>query len=168
MSSPNPATSSASDPARQLLRHALATLAYRGAKPLRDAPEGFSSFDCGGGCRTPGQLLAHIGDLLDWGLSIAEGKQQWHNAQPQSWEQDVKRFHAALAAFDAYLASGKPLQAPVEQLFQGPIADALTHVGQVAIARRLAGSPVKGENYFVADIRAGHVGSDQSAPKREF
>lgn len=80
----------------------------------------------------------------------------------------MKRFHAALAAFDAYLASDKPLHAPAEKLFQGPVADALTHVGQIAVMRRLAGSPVKGENYFVADISAGRVGTEQNAPKREF
>ena len=74
----------------------------------------------------------------------------------------------ALNALDAYLASDKPLHAPVEKLFQGPIADALTHVGQIAVLRRLAGSPVKGENYFVAEITAGRVGHDQAAPKREF
>jgi len=68
----------------------------------------------------------------------------------------------------AHLASDKPLHAPVEKLFQGPVADALTHVGQIAVLRRLAGSPVKGENYFVADIAAGRVGADQAAPKREF
>ena len=168
MSSANPAPSPSAEPARQLLRHTVATLAYRGAKAVRGAPEGFSSFSSGSGCRTPGQVLAHVGDLLDWGLSMAEGSRQWHDSKPQSWDEDVKRFHGALAAFDAYLASEKTLNAPVEKLFQGPIADALTHVGQIAQMRRLAGSPVKGENYFVADINAGRVGAEQSAPKREF
>ena len=99
---------------------------------------------------------------------MADGSRQWHDLKPQSWNDDVRRFHAALAAFDAYLASDKPLRAPAETLFQGPVADALTHVGQIAMMRRLAGSPVKGENYFVADISAGRVGAEQSAPKREF
>jgi hypothetical protein len=168
MTAANPAPSPQSDPARQLLRHTLATLAYRGGKALREAPNGFSSFTCGGGCRTAGQILAHIGDLLDWGLSTASGKEKWNASDVQSWESDGKRFHAALNALDAYLASDKPLHAPVEKLFQGPIADALTHVGQIAVLRRLAGSPVKGENYFVAEVTAGRVGHDQAAPKREF
>jgi len=158
----------AEDPARQLLRHTLATLAYRGGKVLRGAPDNFSSFNCGSGCRAAGEILAHIGDLLDWALSMAEGNQRWFDSKPQVWTADVKAFHEKLAAFDAYLASDKPLQAPVEKLFQGPVADALTHVGQIAILRRLAGSPVKGENYFAADISAGRVGTEQSAPKREF
>ena len=151
-----------------MLRHTLATLAYRGGKTLRGAPEGFSGFRASASTRTPGQVLAHIGDLLDWALSIAQGKQEWHNSQLQSWEMDSQRFFTALAAFDAYLASGGPLGAPVEKLFQGPIADALTHVGQIAILRRMADAPVRAENYFRAEIVAGRVGPDQAAPKREF
>jgi hypothetical protein len=153
---------------RQLLRHTLATLAYRGGKTLRGAPEGFSGFGASETTRTPGQILAHIGDLLDWALSISQGKQEWRNSQQQSWEMDSQRFFAALAAFDSYLDSGEPLGAPAEKLFQGPIADALTHVGQIAILRRMAGTPVRAENYFRAGIVAGRVGPDQSAPKREF
>ena len=157
-----------SEQERQMLRHTLATLAYRGGKTLRGAPEGFSGFRASASTRTPGQVLAHIGDLLDWALSIAQGKQEWHNSQMQSWELDSQRFFAALAALDAYLASGEPLGAPVEKLFQGPIADALTHVGQIAILRRMANAPVRAENYFRAEIVAGRVGPDQAAPKREF
>ena len=157
-----------SEQERQMLRHTLATLAYRGGKTLRGAPEGFSGFRASASTRTPGQVLAHIGDLLDWALSIAQGKQEWHISQMQSWELDSQRFFTALAAFDAYLASGEPLGAPVEKLFQGPIADALTHVGQIAILRRMADAPVRAENYFRAEIVAGRVGPDQAAPKREF
>jgi hypothetical protein len=153
---------------RQLLRHTLATLAYRGGKTLRGAPEGFSGFRASETTRTPGQILAHIGDLLDWALSISQGKQEWRNSQQQSWEMDSRRFFAGLSAFDACLASGEPLGAPLEKLFQGPIADALTHVGQIAILRRMAGAPVRAENYFRAEIVAGRVGPDQAAPRREF
>lgn len=168
MSAANPVPSAQPDTGRRLLRHTLATLAYRGGKALRGAPDGFSSFTCGGGCRTAGQILAHIGDLLDWGLSTVSGTEKWNVSDVRSWDEDVKRFHNALTALDAYLASEQPLHASVEKLFQGPVADALTHVGQIAVLRRLAGSPVKGENYFVADITAGRVGTDQAAPKREF
>lgn len=168
MSSPNPDASAALDPSRQLLRHTIATLAYRGGKAIRGAPENFSSFTCGGGCRSAGHILAHIGDLLDWSLSMVRGDQQWRDSKPQSWNDDVRRFYAGLAAFDAYLASDEPLQAPIDRLFQGPIADAITHVGQLAIMRRLAGSPLKGENYFAADVAAGRIGPDQSPPKFEF
>ena len=156
------------EPERQLLRHTVATLAYRGEKTPRGAPEGFSEFHASETTRTPGQVLAHIGDLLDWALSISREKQEWRDSQPQSWELDSQRFFAALAALDAYLASGEPLGATVEKLFQGPIADALTHVGQIAILRRMANAPVRAENYFRAEIIAGRVGADQAAPKREF
>jgi hypothetical protein len=157
-----------SDPKRQLLRHAVATLAYRGGKTLRGAPAGFAEFRASEGTRTPGQILAHLGDLLDWALCIAKGKQEWHDSPPLSWDQEVQRFSAALRAFDDYLAAPLPLGSSPEKLFQGPVADALTHIGQIAMLRRLAGSPVRGENYFRADIAAGRVGLEQAAPVREF
>lgn len=158
----------ASDSGRQLLRHCVATLGYRAAKALRGAPVGFADLRISETARTPGAILAHMGDLLDWALSIAKGNQEWHNSALRPWEQEVERFCTSLEAFDAYLASGAPLHATPEKLFQGPIADALTHVGQLATRRRLAGAPVRGENYFRADIVAGRVGLEQSAPRREF
>lgn len=168
MSTAQPISASITDPARQLLRHTVATLAYRGGKVLRGAPENFSSFTCSGGCRSAGEILSHIGDLFDWALSMAVGQRQWRDSKPQSWKQDVARFHAGLAAFDQYLNSTQPLHAPAEGLFQGPIADALTHVGQIAIMRRLAGSPVRAESFFDAEIVAGRVGPEQAPPKHEF
>jgi hypothetical protein len=157
-----------SDPKRELLRHSLATVAYRGGKAIRNAPEGFSMFHPDEGVRAPGQILAHIGDLMDWGLSMANGKREWHDSTPLPWEREVERFFKTLKNFDDYLASSEPLQAPVEKLFQGPVADALSHIGQIAILRRLAGEPIKAENYFKAEITVGRVGADQTAPKREF
>jgi hypothetical protein len=153
---------------RELLRHAVATLAYRGGKAVRGASASFSDFRAGQTTRTPGQILAHIGDLLDWALSIAMGVQQWHDSKPLLWDQQVDRFFAALKAFDSYLASPDELHAATEKLFQGPIADALTHVGQLTMLRRLADVPIRGESYFAADIAVGRVGPDQAAPKREF
>ena len=150
------------------LRHTVATLAYRGGKVLRDAPATFGTFKTGEASRTPSQILAHIGDLLDWALSLARGAQAWHDSTPATWQEDVARFFNGLERFDEYLASEAPLGVSPDQLFQGPIADSLTHVGQLAMLRRLAGSPVKGENYFRADIVAGRVGPAQSAPRREF
>ena len=153
---------------RDLLRHTVATLAYRGGKAVANAPEGFNQFRVNDSTRTPEQILAHVGDLLDWALSIAQGRQTWHNSTPLPWDQERARFFAALEALDSYLASDNSLGASEEELFQGPIADALTHVGQIAMLRRMAGGPVKGENYYVAKIEAGRVGPDQSAPRREF
>jgi len=152
-----------------LLRHTLATLAYRGGKALRGTPAEFAEFRVGEPPRTPGQILAHMGDLLDWSLSMANEKQVWHESPPLTWDQGIARFFAALEAFDQRLASGAlPAACPAEKLFQGPIADALTHVGQIAMLRRLAGCPVHGENYFVADIAAGRVGANQAEPVAGF
>jgi hypothetical protein len=152
----------------QLLRHTLATLAYRARKTVSDAPETFAAFDGGSGLRTPSQILAHMGDLFDWALSIAKGQQAWKDSKPLPWEKEVERFFAALKSFDDYLASGAPIKASPASLFQAPVADALTHVGQIAILRRLAGVPIKGENYYKAEISVGRVGTDQAKPKREF
>ena|ERR1700693_1537744 len=156
------------DAKRELLRHALATLAYRGGKAIRNAPEGFSVFHVDEGVRAPGQILAHMGDLMEWALSMANGKREWHDSKPLAWEKEVERFFGALKKFDDFLASSEPLQAPPEKLLQGPVADALTHVGQLAILRRIGGEPVKGENFYKAEITAGRVGLDQAPPKFEF
>jgi len=153
---------------RQLLRHTVATIAYRGGKAVANAPDGFNSFRISDGSRTPEQILAHIGDLFDWALSIAKGKQTWHDSKPLPWDDEVARFFATLEAFDSYLASDNVLNAPEEKLFQGPIADALTHVGQIAMLRRMAGGAIKGENYFRAEIEVGRVGPQQATPRKEF
>src|SRR5262249_34324270 len=114
------------DAGREMLRHTLATLAYRARKPLSDVPTGFGEFRASESSRTPGQILAHLGDLMDWALSIAEGKQAWHNSKPVAWQDGVARFYAAVGALDKCLASDRPLGAPVEKIFQGAIADSLT------------------------------------------
>ncbi len=162
------ADSQISDPKRALLRHALATLAYRGGKAIRNAPPAFADFHAGEGVRTPGEILAHIGDLFDWALSIARGKRTWRDSKPLPWDKEAERFFAALKQFDDYLASSEPLQAAAEKLLQGPVADALTHVGQLTILRRLAAVPIRGESYFDAEIAVGRTGPDQMPPKREF
>ena len=157
-----------SDNKREMLRHTVATLAYRGAKAVRGAPDSFATFKASETTRTPAQILAHVGDLLDWALSIAKGNETWNDSKPLDWSNEVDRFHTTLARFDEYLASEGELSATCERMFQGPIADALTHVGQIAMLRRIAGEPIKGENYSRAKIEAGRVGSEQEAPKREF
>ncbi len=157
-----------SDGARELLRHTVATVAYRGGKALRGAPASFAAYNAGDATRTPAQILAHMGDLYDWAYAMASGAPAWKDSVPLAWDDDVARFFAAVGRFDAYLASDQPLHAGADKLFQGPIADSLNHVGQLTMLRRLAGAPIKGENYFKADIATGRVGPEQTAPKREF
>ncbi len=154
--------------ARVFLRHTLATLAYRGGKAVRGAPADFGDFRIGAESRTPRQILAHIGDLLDWALWMCRGEHRWNNSEPLPWNEEVARFHGALQELDAILASNVVLGTSIERLFQGPLADALTHVGQLNMLRRLAGSPVRAENYARADIAAGQVGVRQPAPRAEF
>ena len=156
---------------RALLRHALATVTYRGGKALRDAPGSFATFRIGDPPRTPAEILAHIGDLFEWALSIAKGTQAWKGSQALEWPAEVARFFEAVGRFDAFLASDAAASLPeneISRLFQGPVADALTHIGQLAMLRRLAGSPIRGEDYHMADIVIGRVGAEQTPPRREF
>jgi len=154
------------DPKRELLRHTLAALAYRATRALEDSTENFAVFVGSG--KTPGEILAHMGDLFDWALSMAAGKPAWRNSVPLSWAEEQRRFFAALTAFDHFLASEAVLQAPIERLMQGPVADALTHVGQLAMLRRLAGEKVRGENFYVAEMAIGRTGPEQAAPVKAF
>jgi hypothetical protein len=153
---------------RRFLRHTLATLAYRAEKPLRDAPNGFAALRPEPGTRAPGEILAHMCDLLDWALRLARGTDGWRAAPATTWEAECERFFAALEALDAYVASDAPLGRTAAALFQGPIADALTHTGQLCMLRRLAGAPVRAENYVTAEIQVGRLGPDQSGARVEF
>jgi hypothetical protein len=155
------------DEKRELLRHALATVAYRATRTIEGAPDDFATFPGAG--RQPAQILAHMGDLFDWALSMAAGKQRWiHSAPKEAWAEEQQRLFATLQAFDDYLASDEEMHAPVDKLFQGPVADALTHVGQLAMLRRLAAAPVRSENFYVARIEAGTVDADQPAAVQPF
>ncbi len=156
------------DDKRALLRHTVATVAYRGGKAVRGAPESFAVYSAASTPRTPVKILAHIGDLFDWALSQAKGAEAWSDSTPLEWDREVERFFATLHRFDEFLASDAPLAAPPERMFQGAIADALAHIGQLAMLRRLAGARIKAENYSRAEIVAGRVGADQSTPRREF
>lgn len=153
---------------RDLLRHTVATIAYRGGKTLRGAPPEFASYRCNDTTRTPLEILAHINDLFDWTHHLMKGEQTWKEAVPQTWESETERFFAGLHRVDEALRISRPLALSEERLFQGPLADALTHVGQLAMLRRMAGAPVKAENYAKAEITAGRVGADQVPPRREF
>ena len=110
------------DEKRELLRHTLATLAYRAARAIDGAPDRFAGFDGAG--RMPVQILSHMGDLFDWALSIAVGKEEWHRVQPRAWAAEKQRFFQALGTFDSFVASGAEIHGSIERLMQGPVADA--------------------------------------------
>jgi hypothetical protein len=151
-----------------MLRHAVATVVYRGAKTFRDAPGDFAAFRIKPDSRTPVEIVAHMGYLFDWALSMAKGKEVWRESVPRNWDEELARFYASIREFDLFLAGASTMACPAERLLQGPIADAMTHVGQLAMLRHLAGSPIKGENYFKADIVVGQVGPAQPPPRRVF
>jgi hypothetical protein len=155
---------------REFLRHAVATVAYRASKSLRDAPEAFADFRAGPASRSAVEILAHLGDLFAWARSMSLGDPKWSGVPARSWTEERDRFFAALRAFDDVLASSDPVHYDLTRLFQGPVADALTHVGQIALLRGLHGAPVKGESYNRADVVAGRVGMEQTPadPRYEF
>jgi hypothetical protein len=140
---------------REVLRHMVATVAYRGGLAVSDVPEGFATFRAHESTRTPGEILAHIGDLFEGSLHLVKGSLVHLASLPRPWKGEVERFFSAVQEFDAYLASEAPLACPVEKLVQGPVGDALTHVGQIVMLRRMAGSPIRVEGYFTAEIVAG-------------
>jgi len=153
---------------REFLRHTVATLAYRAAKAVRGAPAGFAGYRPGPQSKSAVEILAHMGDLLDWGLSMASGAPKWNNSTPLPWDKECARFFVALAAFDGALEDDVPLHYDLTRLFQGPVADALTHTGQLAMMRRLSGAPMKGESYNRADIAIGRVGAEQTPPDARY
>lgn len=149
------------------LRQLAATLAYRAAKVLRDAPPSFATYRCADSTRTPIRIVAHMGDLMAWGVSIANGGYEWNAAGGEDWNTEVTRFFDGLAALDAALAADE-FNGSIDKLIQGPLADALTHVGQLAMLRGMAGAPLRPESYAKAAITVGRVGLDQPPPGREF
>jgi hypothetical protein len=145
---------------REALRHLIATVAYRGGIAVLDAPEGFAAFRVSEGVRAPGEIVAHIGDLLEGSLYLLKGELVYLTSSPLPWGEEVARFFSAARGLDSYLASDSPLACPVEKLIQGPIGDALTHVGQLVMLRRVAGSPARAESYFTAEIIPGRVNEE--------
>lgn len=145
------------DERSEILRHLVATVTYRGGIAVSDAPEGFAVFRVAEDVRTPVEILAHIGDLLEGSLYLLKGEMVYLTSSPLPWNDEVSRFFSAAGRLDAYLASGASRACPVEKLIQGPVGDALTHVGQIVLVRRAAGSPVRAESYFTAEIIPGMV-----------
>src|SRR6185503_19427135 len=144
------------------------TLAYRASKSLRGATPAFADFRASETSRTPVEILAHMGDLMDWGLAMSRGTPKWNTSAPLPWDREVERFFDAVTAWDGYLAGPEPLGYEVERLFQGPIADAINHTGQINFLRRLAGEPVKGESYNRAAIAAGQTTFEQPRPEAKY
>ena len=145
---------------REVLRHMVATVAYRSGLAVVDAPESFAEFRAHETTRTPGELLAHIGDLLEGSLHLLKGEMVYLTSTPLPWKDEVTRFFSAVKNLDLYLASEAPLGCPVEKLVQGPIGDALTHVGQIVMLRRMSGNPIRPAGYFTAEIVAGEIDAE--------
>ena len=151
-----------------MLRHLVATLAYRASKVLRDPPARFATMSVGPSARRPVQIVAHMADLMSWAVTLAQGEYVWKAEGGEDWDVEVARFFDKLAVLDRELEARELSRDAVEKLIQGPLADALTHVGQLAMLRGISGSPVRPESYALAEIVTGRVGISQAAPGREF
>ena len=149
---------------RVLLRHFLAALAYRTQKALRDAPTDFGDFTAGGACRTPSELVRHMTSVLGYARTFFIGGRYRPDPVPD-FASEIRRFHTMIADVAGHLERGDALHGTTPaRLLQGPFADAMTHAGQLALLRRLAGSPVPPENFIVANIDSANLGSDQPLP----
>ena len=148
------------DVKREVLRHMVATVAYRGGVAVANAPDTFATFRAYETTRTPGEILAHIGDLLEGSLHLLQGEMVFLTSTPLPWQDEIRRFFSAVKNLDAYLATEAPLACPVEKLVQGPIGDALTHVGQIVMLRRMSGNPIRPAAYFTAEILAGEINEE--------
>lgn len=150
---------------RDLLRHFLAAIAYRTQKALRGAPDGFADFTAGHRTRTPVELIRHMASLMGFSVTLFVGGRYPHHPEPlSSWDDEVARFHAKLSEVAGHLERGSPLSISHQQLLHGPLADTMTHVGQLAMLRRLAASPVAPENFIFAEVRSDRLGRDQPEP----
>jgi len=163
-----PALAPLDDATRAMLRHTVATLAYRAGKVLRDVPADFATFRAAPGSRSALDIVSHMGDLMAWAERFARGEARWEAGGVGDWPAAVDQFFARLAAFDAALADAAATSYPAGVMFQGPIADSFTHVGQLALMRGMAGAAVRPESYARATIAAGRVGRDQAPPGFEF
>ena len=153
---------------RELLLHFVAAIAYRTQKALRRAPATFPNFTPGLQIRTPVQILRHMTSLVGQARTHFVGGSYPASPEPlDTFGEEIARFHGTLEALGEVLQAGTPLrEISTEQLLQGPLADTMTHVGQLAMLRRLAGSPIAPENFIYADIRADRLGVEQAPPER--
>ena len=149
---------------KELLSHFLATLAYRTQKALRGAAQEFGDFRAAPGVRTPRELVRHMTSVIGYARTFFVGGAYVAEPLPDL-ASELTRFHAILESLDAVLRTTDQAAASPEQLLQGPLADAMTHAGQLAMLRRLSGSPVPAENFLKAEIDAGNLGPEQPAPR---
>ena len=150
---------------RNLLTHFLAALAYRTQKALRDAPPDFGSFRVRDGVRTPAELVRHMTSVLGYARTHFIGGHYWPESL-ESLKDEVDRFHEMLGMLAQHLRNGDELLEGMteERLLQGPFSDAMTHAGQLALLRRLAGAPIPPENFIVAEIEPARLGPNQARP----
>lgn len=152
---------------KELVRHFLAVLAYRAQKSLRSCPVNFAEFTAGSGIRTPHELVRHMNGVLHYALMVLRSNDLDYrgNLATLTWPEEISRFHDTLHHIDEELTGDKTVDEELlKPVLQGPLADAMTHVGQLGLLRRMSGSPVQAEHFLKANIETGRVGMEQSEP----
>src|SRR5687768_6139482 len=150
---------------RKLLRHFLAALAYRTQKALRGEPSEFADFRAGTHVRTPHELVWHMTGVIGYARTMLHGG-KFVPPRLETFAEEIVRFHDTLAALrEDFANSALTAQISDDQFLQGPLSDAMTHAGQLAMLRRMAGSPVPSENFIFASIDGENVSADQAEPR---
>lgn len=147
----------------EMLRHFLASIAYRATKAIKNAPDNYPTFNLGKGVKTPLRILHHITGVLTYAHSFFEHYETTH-FEVKSWSAEINELYKILSKLDVSIQEKNPNKVTEEQLLQGPFSDAMTHVGQLSMLRRMVDSPIPSENFIFADIRKGEVGPDQPDP----
>ncbi len=150
-----------------MVRHFLAALAYRFHKAVNKAPKDFYKLTPGSGIRTPLEIVHHMNGVLGYGKVVLEtgDTDYWYANAKHDWDGEVQTLHKTLESLDALLENAISIEdEKLQRLLQGPLSDAMTHVGQLAMLRRIANSPLPGENFYKADIRVGRVSEKQPDP----
>jgi hypothetical protein len=146
-----------------MLRHFLASIAYHCTKAIKDPPATFHELNLGKGVRSPLKILNHISSVLTYAHSFYEHYDNTY-IDIRDWDYEVKRFYETLSKLDESIKTGNLREVSEERLLQGPLSDAMAHIGQLLMMRRLAGSPIPSENFLFADIRIRVLGPNQQKP----
>ena len=149
---------------RRLLQHFLAAVAYRTQKALRGAPDAFADFRAGINVRTPHEIVWHMTGVIGYARTMFHGG-RFTPARAETFPREIERLHATFEGLrEDFGNPGLSASITDEQFLQGPLSDAMTHAGQLALLRRLAGSPVASEDFIFAKIDASNVTADQADP----
>lgn len=139
----------------ETLRCYLAGLVFRFEHVTAGTGEEFAKFEAGHGVRTPQQIVRHMTGLVLLARDQFE-EVAGRRPEPLPWPEEKSRFVATVWDFDTLVSKGSGLREDrsipsMAHVWNGPLSDLMTHVGQLATLRRLAGDPVPAVRYSQVD-----------------